>query len=222
MESGKDYAYKNEISLSIGVDGVDSASGMSTPSTVTPTSPPSIPTPSPRQNLATESDTKPLTPTEDYKMPASGIENKAFDETETPVKKVEAVNNNRPLISFGNGHSNGLNDSSAANGGANKNGQLTDNKNLAGNKSVLFFVPFQMRFNFFFQMLKITIIFISIVEAVNLELININSNNNLKKPTSTNGKHNELPVKKDMDVEAGGQSYDEYFVPVNEHKKYMR
>lgn len=64
-------------------------------------------------------------------------------------------------------------------------------------------------------------------EAVNLELININSNNNLKKPTPTNGKHNnnDLPKKKDGDVEMGttkDDSYDEYFVPVNEHRKYMR
>ena len=64
-------------------------------------------------------------------------------------------------------------------------------------------------------------------EAVNLELININSNNNAKKPTTTNGKHNnnDLPAKKDGDVELGttkDDSYDEYFVPVNEHRKYMR
>jgi hypothetical protein len=66
-------------------------------------------------------------------------------------------------------------------------------------------------------------------EAVNLELININSNNNMKKPTATNGKHNnnDLPAKKDGDVEMGtattkDDSYDEYFVPVNEHRKYMR
>lgn len=62
-------------------------------------------------------------------------------------------------------------------------------------------------------------------EAVNLELININSNNNnSKKPTSTNGKNNDLPPKKDGDVEMGRKddSYDEYFVPVNEHRKYMR
>lgn len=60
-------------------------------------------------------------------------------------------------------------------------------------------------------------------EAVNLELININSNNNAKKPT--NGKHNnDLPAKKDGDVEMGAtkdDSYDEYFVPVNKHRKYM-
>lgn len=60
-------------------------------------------------------------------------------------------------------------------------------------------------------------------EAVNLELINISSNN-AKKPT--NGKHNnnDLPAKKDGDVEMGStrdDSYDEYFVPVNKHRKYM-
>lgn len=66
-------------------------------------------------------------------------------------------------------------------------------------------------------------IFLS-VEAVNLELININ--NNMKKSSTTNGKHSsDLPMKKDGDVEMGttkDDSYDEYFVPVNEHRKYMR
>jgi hypothetical protein len=61
------------------------------------------------------------------------------------------------------------------------------------------------------------------LEAVNLELININSNNNNMKKSS-NGKSNDLPMKKDGDVEMGkkDESYDEYFVPVNEHRKYMR
>lgn len=47
----------------------------------------------------------------------------------------------------------------------------------------------------------------------------------MKKPTSTNGKQtSDLPMKKDGDVEMGRKddSYDEYFVPVNEHRKYMR
>jgi hypothetical protein len=41
---------------------------------------------------------------------------------------------------------------------------------------------------------------------------------------SSNGKSNDLPMKKDGDVEMGkkDESYDEYFVPVNEHRKYMR
>jgi hypothetical protein len=45
----------------------------------------------------------------------------------------------------------------------------------------------------------------------------------MKKPT--NGKQSsDLPMKKDGDVESGKKddSYDEYFVPVNEHRKYMR
>jgi hypothetical protein len=62
-------------------------------------------------------------------------------------------------------------------------------------------------------------------EAVNLELINI-SNNNGKKPSVTNEKqnNNHLPSKKDGDIEIGtnkDDSYDEYFVPVNKHRKYM-
>lgn len=59
-------------------------------------------------------------------------------------------------------------------------------------------------------------------EAVNLELINM-------KPTSndSNGLHENgsttttIPVKKETEVDLG-DPYDEYFVPVNEHRKYMR
>ncbi|KAK5645811.1 hypothetical protein RI129_004275 [Pyrocoelia pectoralis] len=59
-------------------------------------------------------------------------------------------------------------------------------------------------------------------EAVNLELINL-------KPAGkdvvggyggTNG-INDIPIKKETEVELGNP-YDEYFVPVNEHRKYMR
>lgn len=107
----KDYAFKNEISLSIGDESVDSST--STPSTVTP---PAHPTPSPRQNL--NDDKKPLTKKGAMTKP-EGIDNKAFDGTEKSSK---------PLSSFGNGHS-GLNDPSA--NGANKNGQLNEKK-LAG------------------------------------------------------------------------------------------
>lgn len=128
----KDYLYKNEISLSIGDDSVDSS--VSTPSTgerqfvpllashddafiaVTPTT---IPTPSPRQNAV--DDKKPLTKTSGNMSKPEGIDNKAFEATEKSGK---------PLTSFGNGHSNNnLNDSGA--NGANKNGQLNEKK-LAG------------------------------------------------------------------------------------------
>lgn len=51
-----------------------------------------------------------------------------------------------------------------------------------------------------------------IPEAVNLELVNLNKH-------TTNGK--KLPIKKDTQVDIG-DPYDEYFVPVNEHRKYMR
>lgn len=46
-------------------------------------------------------------------------------------------------------------------------------------------------------------------EAVNLELVNMDSH------------RNGLPVKKETEVDIG-DPYDEYFVPVNEHRKYMR
>lgn len=108
----KDYAFKNEISLSIGDDSIDS-SAISTPSTVTP---PAAPTPSPRQN-STE-DTKPLTTDMADEKKPEGIDNKAFEASEKP-----------PLSSFGNGHSNGLNET--ANGNGTKNGQMSDKK-LAG------------------------------------------------------------------------------------------
>lgn len=56
------------------------------------------------------------------------------------------------------------------------------------------------------------------LEAVNLELVNLN------KASATNG-HREngfTPKKKDTQVEIPNDGYEEYFVPVNEHKKYMR
>lgn len=106
----KDYAFKNEISLSIGDDSLDSA--ISTPSTVTPHE---APTPSPRQNST--DDTKPLTKDMADEKKPEGIDNKAFDATaEKP-----------PLTSFGNGHSNGLNEPS----NGTKNGQMNEKK-LAG------------------------------------------------------------------------------------------
>lgn len=108
MESEhKDYAYKNEISLSIGDDSADSSA--STPSTVTPQE---APTPSPR---ALSDETKLLTKDGDMTTKPEGIDNKAFENgTEKP-----------PLSSFGNGQ---LNETA---NGANKNGQLNEKK-LAG------------------------------------------------------------------------------------------
>lgn len=59
-------------------------------------------------------------------------------------------------------------------------------------------------------------LFLNIIftEAVNLELVN------LHKPKNGAG-HTSLPTKKDTEVHIG-DPYDEYFVPVNEHRKYMR
>lgn len=205
----KDYAFKNEISLSIGDESLDSTT--STPSTVTP---PAHPTPSPRQNVT--DDTKPLTKGTGNMSKPEGIDNKAFDGAEKASGK--------PLTSFGsNGHSNGLNDSGA--NGANKNGQLNEKK-LAG--EILSIAGARRPRNTHHRQLTpaLRLSFFHYTEAVNLELININ--NNMKKPTATNGKHNnnDLPAKKDGDVEMGAttkdDSYDEYFVPVNEHRKYMR
>lgn len=52
---------------------------------------------------------------------------------------------------------------------------------------------------------KWTIFLCELSEAVNLELVNFN------KPAGGVTK-----------VEIGNDPYDEYFVPVNEHRKYMR
>ncbi|KAK6644833.1 hypothetical protein RUM43_001106 [Polyplax serrata] len=58
-------------------------------------------------------------------------------------------------------------------------------------------------------------------EAVNLELVNMvpYSNGN---STSLGVPVNGIPVKKDSEGADMSSPYDEYFVPVNEHKKYMR
>lgn len=135
----KDYPYKNEISLSIGDDSVDSS--VSTPSTITPTS---GPTPSPRGNPA--DDKQPLTKGGKEMSKPEGIDNKAFDAEKASGK---------PLTSFKNGHGNsGLNESGA--NGANKNGQMNEKK-LAG--EILFlvmvasanddFVDLKVEYNFF-------------------------------------------------------------------------
>jgi hypothetical protein len=113
-EQQKDYAFKNEISLSIsGEDSADSTS--STPSTATPLS---GPTPSPRH---VNDDTKPLTEST-KKSEMSGIDNKAFESND---KTTPTSTPGKQMSSFGNGNNHG-GDSSA-----NKNGQLTDKK-LAG------------------------------------------------------------------------------------------
>lgn len=49
-----------------------------------------------------------------------------------------------------------------------------------------------------------------VAEAVNLELVNMQPFNN------------GIPVKKESTELDIGDPYDEYFVPVNQHKKYMR
>lgn len=52
-----------------------------------------------------------------------------------------------------------------------------------------------------------------LTEAVNLELVNMNGNGTKKGMSSP---------KKETEVHHIGDPYDEYFVPVNEHRKYMR
>lgn len=60
-------------------------------------------------------------------------------------------------------------------------------------------------------------------EAVNLELINLKPMGKDVAGRYENGTNgvSGIPTKKDNDVEIGSP-YDEYFVPVNEHRKYMR
>ncbi|XP_069682379.1 uncharacterized protein [Periplaneta americana] len=61
-----------------------------------------------------------------------------------------------------------------------------------------------------------------VAEAVNLELVNMNPFSTTLETNGVNG----IPVKKESDEATLGDSYndpyDEYFVPVNEHRKYMR
>jgi hypothetical protein len=63
---------------------------------------------------------------------------------------------------------------------------------------------------------------VAVAEAVNLELVSMNPFSTTLDTNGVNG----IPVKKDGD-QAGlsdgyADAYDEYFVPVNEHRKYMR
>lgn len=60
------------------------------------------------------------------------------------------------------------------------------------------------------------------VEAVNLELINLKPNGkDIVGPYENGNGFTDIPIKKETEVEIGNP-YDEYFVPVNEHRKYMR
>lgn len=72
---------------------------------------------------------------------------------------------------------------------------------------------------YYLRLYLIRLILLSIfVEAVNLELVNLN-----KTPTTNGHRDNGIPPKKKDTTEVViGNSYNEYFVPVNEHKKYMR
>lgn len=61
-------------------------------------------------------------------------------------------------------------------------------------------------------------------EAVNLELVNMvpyTNGNGTNYGIPVNGIPG-IPVKKDVEQGEIGTPYDEYFVPVNEHKKFMR
>lgn len=59
-------------------------------------------------------------------------------------------------------------------------------------------------------------------EAVNLELINLKpTGKDVVGPYENGNGISDIPVKKETEVEIGNP-YDEYFVPVNEHRKYMR
>lgn len=57
----------------------------------------------------------------------------------------------------------------------------------------------------------------SILEAVNLELVNLNT-------PASNGRHEHgIPMPEEPNKKGNiSQRYDEYFVPVNEHRKYIR
>lgn len=56
-----------------------------------------------------------------------------------------------------------------------------------------------------------------VAEAVNLELVNMNPLENAEKNGGSG-----IPVKTDGEPADYSDPYDDYFVPVNEHRKYMR
>jgi hypothetical protein len=113
----KEYAYKNEISLSIGDESVNSSTLTSSKISMQ-----EGPTPSPRQNI--DEKNKPLIKNiGKMKKIETGVDNKAFDADEKSSVK--------PLSSFGNGNDSNLNDLGV--NGANKNGHLNEKK-LAGEK----------------------------------------------------------------------------------------
>lgn len=73
----------------------------------------------------------------------------------------------------------------------------------------------------------------AVAEAVNLELVNMNPFSATEKASQANGTSNGangvtngangIPIKKDSTSDSDLRDpYDEYFVPVNEHRKYIR
>ena len=180
---GGAYAYKNEISLSIGDEDQSSRTNST-----------AVPTPSPRHIEVPMGAAGPDAETTNEYAPvlnrsgggggsgspssakSNGLDNPAF----------ELEQDKRPLSSFGHGKD------EKSLGVVSVNGKTVGEKPLA--------------------------------EAVNLELLNMSS-----KPPATNGHHQNgtnggagaLPAKKDTEVDLG-DPYDEYFVPVNEHRKFMR
>lgn len=189
--------YKHEITISVG--GADDNNTKYQPAVITPT-------PSPRSlqsnqtgdvisSNSTDDDNAVLTRSNKNDNKPNGVDNPAFDNDNTTSP--------RPLSSFGQ---NGV---SEVNSKEHSNGKSGDKPLGKNNKRI------QIKRK---KLERKTKIFCLILEAVNLELVNLNTT------PSTNGhRDNGLPQKKkDTERVEIGNSYNEYFVPVNEHKKYIR
>lgn len=211
------YPYKNEVSLSIGNVAVDDDE---TPfSTPVHHSPMATPSPRPYDGGKSLSDSpasgdssdhhsddsrsthvpSPVSSSKDSAvlMRRGGSQDLTTAGLDNPGFESDKASPARPLSSFGSGVQ------SPANG----NGKVAEKAAVAGK----FRTPRTSK------ILSILISDFHLTEAVNLELVNLQK----PKPSTTTNGHSSLPTKKDTEVHIG-DPYDEYFVPVNEHRKFMR
>lgn len=192
---------RHEITISVGGDSEDCIQVKTTPSTATPT-------PSPRSLQSSTDEATSTNSTDDDNVALApkqkpdtinGVDNLAF-ETDQKPSQLKTMN------SFGqNGDSNGTKT-------GNLNGKHGLDKPLTGESVVADVDP---KLCLLWE--KIPNKFWAFSEAVNLELVNLN------KAISNGHRDNGYSQKKKEATQVEiGDPYNEYFVPVNEHKKYMR
>lgn len=204
--------YRHEITISVGGDSEDQIQIKSPPSVTTPTpSPRSIQSTTDEISNSTDDDHAVLAPKQ--KPSPSGVDNLAFENEHKTSQQ-------RPMSSFGQNGNDTTMKETTSNG---KNGM---DKPLAGkphnnwqhNAPFDYYKFFTVDHLFSFKCHSINCFDCLFPEAVNLELVNLN-----KTPTTNGHRDNGIPTKKkDATQVEIGNSYNEYFVPVNEHKKYMR